>query len=473
VNPDNPDAQPHPLRRYLAYFTLATMPISADIQSLLKQKKLEPVYVSPLDVLLPILGLLMLWDLLKHRPWARFRTPPFSGLPWAFLAVASVLWIPGFPFMDVLKTAAKGPLFFGIAAVWVFQNLSSDLKEYRRLVLILGASFSICTIIALKQYFGPIGQAYDPVHPLDDLHGASNIRVAGWYLFRGIFGAQVALLIPAAVAFAAFDRNVIVRAVAALLALAALCVTLSGGAFLAACAGVAAVGGACVMSRRPVAGAVIFASLLILLGVILPRLPRDNPSVLSRSLALFADDESGDRRPTARMRRYQASLTRLNKPRVLEQPETAPAFLTGVGLGGFQGNVNRTYHPAYPKPMRATDSEADFDMESDEPFTFGLLETTTVELGVGGLLALLFLFSTWITGAFSAFALKSDESEPQSPAAVLALAAFAAGVGAVCLSVFANPAIRGVGGSFAFFLALALVTWRQTHPAAAVDRTME
>ena len=456
LNPTNPLTLPA-WRRCLAYVAVATMPLSVNVERFLPSVK-GPLYFSPLDFLLPILAMLMLADLLAKRPWARFRCPPLAAILWAGLAVASCLWSEGFPGAEALKTCARGalnPVFFGVVAAWVFQNIAADVAECRRLAVVLGGSFAVCALLALKQYAGPVGLPYDPFEPARDLQGVSNIRLGGWYDFRGVFGAQAALLVPAAAAFALLDPDAAVRWAAGTLAVLALCVTLAAGGFIGACAGVAAVAVAFAVSRNWLTGLTALMILLAVVAVVLPRLPRQNTAVLSRGLAFFADDQ-GETKPTARLRRYQAALDLLAAPSNPQDEKSTPYWVTGVGAGQYQKKINQFYQPAYPKPGRRTDDEAAYDMEADERFTFGFLETVAVELGVPGLLAVLFLFGTWILAAHGAFVKLSSSGPAANTAALLALAAFGAGCGALVVSVLANPVIRGVGGSFAFFFAVAL-----------------
>jgi hypothetical protein len=340
----------------------------------------------------------------------------------------------------------------------VFQNVSGSAQEYRRLLLVLSGSFAVCTLLALRQYVGPQGLPFDPANPDQNLGGATNVRLGGWYAFRGIFGAHAAMLIPAAVAIAACERDAAIRATAGAFAAVCFCVTLSAGGMLGALAGTLAVAGSLFAARHGLKAVLVLLAMVAVLLVVLPKLPRQNLAHLHRGTALYADNETGARLPTARLRRYQASHSLLAAPLDSQNEASSPKGLLGVGLNRYQKEINAFYRDPYPKPGRRTDDEAAYDMESDEPFTFGFLETATVETGVVGLLALLTLFGTWIAaaqGAFARVALKRGILADIDTRAMLALASLGAGVGALICSVFANPVIRGVGGTFAFFIALA------------------
>jgi len=454
-------------RRYFTYLVVALMPVSANIERLLGQKK--PFYASPLDVLLPLLALILGVELLLKKPTIKHAWPPLPTLLWGGLAALSMLWIDQFPGAGTLQPALKdvaGVLLFGVVGVWAFTNVMESPAEARRLVLILGASFSVCLLLALKHYVGPVGIPFDPEKPLQDLGGTTNMRLAGWYDFRAVFGAHVALLVPAAAVLAVWDRDTAVRAGAALFGIVALCVTLAGGGFVAACAGVVAVAAACMAVRKWGAATAILAVLLVVVLAAVPKLPRKNAEVLWRSLTLYADNPDEKKLPTARLRRYQAAMDLLHAPSDPRKPDGTRYWLRGVGIGRYQKHINAYYQNPYVKPGGRTDDEAAFDMEADERFTFGFLETTAVELGLPGLLIVLFVFGGWTLtgyGAFTAFALARPQDEGAQLRAMLALAAFAAGTGALVVSIFASPMIPGVKGSFAFFMALAYVAggWAQ------------
>ncbi|HYF51305.1 MAG TPA: hypothetical protein VEJ63_17960 [Planctomycetota bacterium] len=450
--------------RAILYAAVALMPISMNAEKIVGSK--SRFYLSPFEPLLALLLILAVVDILRHRERLRDLKAhfwlTFPVLLWALWAALSCLSIPGFPGHGTGKAWARGvfnPLVIGLIGTWVFVHAGRSATEIRRLSLFLLGSVGVCALLALKEYLGPVGQPFDPSQPDLDLGGESHIRVAGWYDFRGLFGAQMALAIPAATAFALLDKDSAVRGAAASFAVIGLCVTLHAGGFAGSVAGMIAVlAAALTFSQTRVAALVGFATLAIVVAVALPKLPRNNPEVLARNLALY-DEWDGKRQPTARLRRYQSVLDLLSAPRKSLDSELSserPNWITGVGAGRYQENVKRFYQPPYDKPVRPTDDESAFDRDADEPFTFGFLETVTVELGAPGLLIVLLLFATWCVCAASGFsrAEPGDEGHAQR---MVALAALGAGVGALVLSVFGNPAVRGVGGTFVFFLAAAIV----------------
>jgi hypothetical protein len=420
--------------------------------------------------MIAILAVILAVDVFRRREkFHDLKTYFWTLIPailWAGVSILSCLWTADFPSNGTGKVWAHGifnPVLFGCIATWVFMDIRQNSVEARRLVLILFVSTGLATLLALKQYVGPVGLPYDSHFPDQALGGASNVRLAGWFEFRGIFGALMALILPAAVAFAILDKDGAVRVGAFALASIGLSVTLSAGGFIGAVAGILAVLAACLMdSRTRHAGLLGLVLLGIFATLVLPRLPRDNPKVIFNNLTLYANaedplDEEALPEPTARLRRYQAVLNVLASERKtvdMDSKSTRPNWITGVGVGRYQDSIKRFYQAPYSKPSRDTDDEASFDRTAHEPFTFGFLETVTVELGVIGLMIVLVMFAVWIGCGVSGFL--STATTLDSTERLLSLAALGAGSGALVLSIFANPAIRGVGGAFAFFLTLAV-----------------
>lgn len=461
-------AAPFPLwRRALAYVTVAVMPVAINVEKILHYK--DKRYLSPLDFLLPLLLLVTLydgWSQRKRPPEQRtFGFPPIPGLLWAGLALLSCLWITNFPHDDSLNSwlrGIQGALIFGLLAVWVFQNLAPDPIEYRRLCLILGASAGVCLLLALRQYVGPIGLPFDPRDKDQDLGGVSNIRLGGWYQFRGTLGALTALIAPAAAAYAVLDRDSAVRSIAFCVSGLSLLLSLSAGGMLGAVAGIIAVTAALAAVRHWRAALYTLAFLVVIVTVLLPKLPRKNVESVLEGVTLYVSDVNNKIVPGARLRRYQAVVNLLNG---LSDPfdlNSTPNWKRGVGSGQYQARLANFYYGPYEKPSISTDDEASFGIYVDEPFSFGLFETVAVELGVPGLIALLLLFGLWIAAAAGAFArlFTGATSALNRDAATLALASFGAGCGALVLSAFGNPAVRGPGSVFAFFFAVALCVSR-------------
>lgn len=457
------------VRAGLLLATVALMSLSANVGPLMRDllpdslkgmlpgflKKVaetgKPLYLSPFDLLLPLMVLCLLYEILKWR--VRMRSVPVPNLVLAAIAVASILWATPRDLGVWYRSAWFSTVLLAFLGVWVFRALVPGVQAYRRLALLLGGALALCVLYALYQYVQPRGRPLAPGE--EDLAlagGVTDVRLGGWYAYRGHLAAQVAMLVPACAAFVALDRDPAVRYGALSLGALALCVCLSGGGYLGAGVGVlavaAALGASNVEGRWRRAGLAV-AALLFVTTVVLPRLPRDNPQVLWRSVTLYApvDAPEGvypDDVTTDRLRRHQAVLNRLRQD---------GTWMRGVGAGNFQAGVNRYYKAPYDKPSVSTDDEAKWGTQGDEPMAFGLWETTALELGAWGVVALAWVFLAWAAAALAAFVRAGpDEHERRT----LALASLGAAAGALVFSLYGTPLARGIGGTFAFFMGLAL-----------------
>lgn len=439
------NAKPPAWRLWLA--CAALVPYSFNIGYYLHPKKFA-FYVAPLDVLTIPLVLILLLQLVRGR--MRDWLPPLGNLYWAGVAVVSILWSDPRIYGEWARSALGQTVLVVLCAVWVFEHFIPDAAGLRRLALALGAVTGACFLYALYQYVQPEGLPL-PSHETGRFFGGgvTNVRLAGWFEFRGQFAAQVAMMVPACAAFAVLEKDSAVQVVSGAIALLGLCVCMYGGGVLAACTGAMAVAAILMTVRsgsRPVTAAIVASALLVALFVVLPRLTRDNPSALWRTVSLFTHStESSGPKPTARLRRYQAAANFLMAD---------SHWLNGAGAGKFQSTINSYYDSrAYPKPGANTDDEAAFDTNAHEPMTYGLVETTAVELGALGLLGLALVFATWLAAALAAYVRLAPEDHA---ARALALASAGACVGAAIFSVFGSPFVRGCAGTFAFFMGAAL-----------------
>lgn len=454
---------------WLTFATVALMSLSLNVGPLMRDlfpealkgklpgflKKIaetgKPLYLSPFDLLIPLMVLCLLYALAARR--VRLRSVPVPNLVLAAIAVASILWASPVQVGGWIRSAWAGTALVAFFGVWVFRALVPDVQTYRRLALLLGGALALCFLYALYQYVQPRGRPLaSGESDLSLAGGVTDVRLGGWYAYRGHLAAQVAMLVPACAAFVAMDRDSAVRWAALSLGVLALCVCLSGGGYLGAGVGVlavaAALGASNVEGRWRRAGLAVVA-LLFVTTVLLPRLPRDNPQVLWRSVTLYApvDAPEGtypDDVTTDRLRRHQAVLNRLRKD---------GAWMRGVGAGNFQAGVNEFYKRPYDKPSVATDDEAKWGSLGDEPMAFGLWETTALELGAWGVVALAWIFLAWAAAALAAFVRAGPEEHARR---TLALASLGAAAGALAFSLYGTPLARGIGGTFAFFMGLAL-----------------
>jgi hypothetical protein len=483
-------------RYCLVYALVALMPLSFKLGPLSGTKSAR--YVSPLDLLAPLAFLLILWAWLKSRrkltgltdsASADFQLPPLAAWLPALWAISSALWTDGLAaeWKSWALRAFFSYVFIPLIIVGVFLNLpkwtlvsasSHNVADFwRRCTLVLGASVGVCFLIALFQYAGPPGRPLASGEALSAAGGTSAVQLAGWYAFRGIFGAQAAMMIPAFAAFALLDRDPVVRTFAGCLAVLGLIVTLSGGALLAAYAGVLAAICLCLTIPGKRIPAFSCFAVLLLISFLLPNLPRDNATVLSRSLALFSDQGANlndlgsnqkrlaeSEKPTARTRRAQAVRN------VLEQNNP----LLGVGAGQLQTSLGSgtVYHEtSYPKPALNTDDEYAFDLEADEPASFPLIQTIAGELGLIGLLLFLSLpLYLLLLAAGLAVPSPSNRNLKNVPEFLApAAAALGALIGMLVVCFFHDPWVRGCGGTFAFFAAMIVSLIRAARDSSQAD----
>lgn len=440
--PSEPLPPPGGWRYGLALAAVALMPLSFNIGYYVLATR-KPLYLSPLDLLAPVLLLVLAWDALKGR--VRGWAPPLPNAALAGWALLSLAWVGSGGLTDWARGAVLQTALIGLVAVWVFRHAARDAAAFRRLAVVWGASLGVCFLYALYQYIQPAGRPLAPGETdLALAGGVTDVRVGGFYAYRGQLAAQAAMLVPACAACAVLDADPALRACAAALGALGLCVTLSGGGFLAACAGVAAVAAALALAGRGREALLVMACTVFVAATVVPRLPRDNPKALWEALSLYASQGPGKaQRPTARLCRTQAAWNLLRD---------REHWKKGVGAGQYQKTINPYYTEPYPKPGRNTDDEAAWGLDADEPMTFGLWETLAVELGLPGLLLAAWLFLAWTGAAWLGFA----KAEAAGPAGMLALASLGAAVGAVVFAVFGSPWVRGAGGSFAFLMGLAL-----------------
>lgn len=436
----------------------ALVPVSLDIGPHVVRDG-KAFNLAPLDLMIVPMALILLGDLLKKRD--RALLPPLPNTLWAGLALASVLWSGGVLKGEWARVAIGQTVLVGLCAVWVFRSLETGAESFRRLLLLLGGSLALCCLYALYQYIQPRGA------PLPSLQtgrfhggGVTDVRVGGWFNVRAELAAHVAMIVPAAAAFVALERDVMVRIFAGVLGALAICVCLYGGGVLAAGAGVLVVAAALwVMPEHPADAPNargwalwLVVGLLALLVVVLPRLPRGNDYVLLETLTPWVKTVNGKEVPSARLRRAQAaSLLLADEHR----------WRTGMGSGGHRLGIKGYYtddRGLYPATSSPTDEEAEFDRGTHEPGSFSLLETTAVDLGLPGVALLVWVFCAWVAAAAWSFARTANPT-----VRLLALATLGAGVGAAVFSLFGNPMIRGVGGAWAFLMGLALALPRERN----------
>lgn len=420
-----------------------------------KLSKDAGIVLTPADLLLGVAVVIWAARRLVRRDWS---WPPVTaavvGVCW--LALSLVPRLKGGDDLVVRGAGVKHALQFAeyfVVGVIVFIETLREPCRRRWAVYALLAVTAVAVLAAIVQY----------------ATGTPAALVRGTaFGNRNTFGCFLAMALPLLFGVAVFSRSKPLHLGVAVLVAAGLCVTMAGGAFLAAVAGLLVVA---FLRGRWTFVVVAVALALLALGL-LHRLPRQNSQVLLDSVMLYKESD-----PYAVFRedvkKIDGALTdkrrALGEKVINARPVTendlvqeedyswkwqqrykewqaavnmtvrSPVF--GVGAGAYQRNVNQFYNemPKYPKNL----------MEPDA------LSFYFVWAASAGLPFLLICAAMFLGAAVSAGWAFGGLTEPLDQG-------LAAGVlGALCAvavaGVFTSPFVRGVGVTLALVLALAVV----------------
>ena len=387
-----------------------------------------------------------LW-LLRRLIRRDFSRPPICGA-----ALMAVVWLC-LSLVPQLKGSAGGDIevsrlgvakvvqfveFFVVGYI-LFAETFQDSRRRRRAIGLFFCIASLAVIIALAQYASA---------------ATAVLHVRGsWFDNRNTFGAFLAMALPLLWGVGIFSRSRPAVAAAAVLVLAGLCVSLSGGAFLAICAGVLFV--AALRGRTAFVATAV--ALVLLVGVGLSRLPRRNSEVLLDSVALYKQEDpyrvfgnkiakiqarnrakwsQGDHLTETdhswkwqqRYKEWQAALNMM-----------AAAPLFGVGAGSYQKNVG-PFYLGLPK----------INEDLMEPDTLSGYMVWGASAGVPFLIILAAMFLNAVIAAGRAFAVCAEAKTRGLAAGILGSL-----VAVAVVTVFTNPFVRGVGVTLALVVALA------------------
>jgi len=267
----------------------------------------------------------------------------------------------------------------------------------------------------------------------------------GAYGNINVLGAYLAIVLPFAVGIAVFDNLSTVQRMSIIVpALAGTAMILSLPALIAAVAGMLLVF-AMRSGKLLVTG---IAVLLLALAFVPPHLRENHAGVLAGSAGVYVESNHLLSDATALERAHKlmdekrpADAWRLLKQidaknkldaegvKLLEQAEDGlsaaekaqavqvaarykcwqasmraiQARPWGAGVGWFKKTVGQ-YYGSIPKPNYDTDEPEAYNINSDQPDTFGQVFVTTVELGIAGLLALLWFYLWGLGQAVRLFA---------------------------------------------------------------------
>jgi len=406
----------------------------------------------------------ILWAAFGLWAFGRIRRKDFSHLPVSIPAIIGVTWL-ALSLIPQLKGAAAGQISvsrlglakvvqfaeYFIAGYIVFVEVTLTPQRRRHVVAVLAVATLGALACAWIQYLSP---------------GLSVTRVRGtWFANRNTFGAYLALAIPLLFGVALFGRMRVGRLAVILMTIAALCVSLSGGAFLALCFGLVVV--AFLKGGRQAFITIIALCLLCL--CVLPHMPRKNGSALIDSVLLYREDDPhkvfGDDMPEISARLDAKTVRLAEKVRqgspvsygdiVTEQDRSwkwqqrykewqaavnmmrlSPVF--GVGAGSYQKNVNSFYDmPKYPVNLL-------------EPDTLSFYMVWGASAGAPFLFIVLAMFLRAGGSAGRALGVLKKPLDRGLAAGLLgSLAALA------IVALFGDPMVRGVGVTVALLLAMA------------------
>ena len=279
----------------------------------------KKTYLSLVDPLVCLTGLAWAVAVLRREKLRAIGRIPV--LPAAFVTIVALSIARTISVASSLKDIVQLVEYF-VVALMLFCAGTDDERDRARLVYAFLGVAAIITLLACGQYMRTDLDAMD---------------VRGTFGNRNVFGGYLSLVLPIAFAMVLRHPRLPIRIACAVLVLLGLCVGLSGATLIAVCVAlllVAALRGT---------GAVITTAVCVgvIVAILLPHLPRDNPRILEESVQLYdANDEV-----TRRYTEWQAAAFM-----AAENP------LLGVGIGTYQQNIGG-YYGTLPSP--AGKSEAD------------------------------------------------------------------------------------------------------------------
>lgn len=287
---------------YLACITTLIAPTQWSV------KIKDGFYISPADITLALTAGVWLLDIIVKREWkAVRRLPPWSHTLFIICAGASMLTAPDK--LPAVKELIQYIEYFIIGYI-VFDLFIRKFPKATTLLLTLsGAALTGITLLAITQYINP---------------EVENISVRGTFGNRNVLAGFFALSLPLLFASIIKTRSWVIKTLLLILLLAALSVNLSGASYAAIAVAIALIA-ACHGLKwfLPAAALLIFWQ-----SIVLPALPRENDLIHFRSIALYNEDGTVERRYPE----WQAAGSM-----ILTNP------VLGVGPGNYQKHIGRYY----------------------------------------------------------------------------------------------------------------------------------
>jgi len=440
--------------------------------------------VTPAEPLVLIAFVLWIVDTVLKRDW---RRPLALSLP----AVLFIAWA-GLSLIPALKgrQAASFTLASREGLINIGQLIEYFVAAYLVFVYVLRRDRGlhvamIALFVAVSATLAFAGVQY--LQPADEVPAW---RVCAAFGNRNVLAAFLALTVPLVSGYALGSGRWGLRLWALVLAVAALCLVTAGGQFAALVIGLAAAAG---IFRRWLVGPVLLVAAVLWLVVFPHYLPRRNDGLLLESVMPYrTTDEAGalgDRfdeaagMAQARQRNLASLMALLYRRSPLDRdalkrlvgdlPGEAEhswrwqqryrewqaaanmalaSPLLGVGVGGYQVNVNAHYAGAFPLPAKMGGVNL---MEED---ALSMYAVWTACLGV-----LLFLWLLLDHGIRAGRGLVAESAERRGAA----LGALCAVLALAVSGVFTDFLVRGLGITLALVLAVAASASRPPAPSPA------
>ncbi len=374
---------------YLACITILIAPTQWSIEI----KK--GIQLSPADITLMLAAGVWLLDILLRREWKELLAlPPWSHILFIVCATASLLIASDK--LSAVKEVVQYTEYFIVGYIVFDRFLRRFPNAVTYLLVILSITLTGITLLAVSQYLNP---------------ELADTDVCGTFGNRNVLSGFYALALPMLFACIIETRSWIARAALLILLLTALSVNLSGASYVAIT--LAAV---LIAARHGLRWFVATAAVLILWqSLVLPRLPRENDLVLFRSVALYGEDGTVERRYPD----WQAAGSI-----ILTNP------LLGVGPGCYQKHVGQ-YYDNMPRKTGAA-----------EPDIQNLHLVIAASMGIPALLAFLAMF----IAPFNKENIFPMKHTTLIHGAIGALGAFA------CTAMWHPLLVRGIGLPFVLLL---------------------
>ena len=369
--------------------------------------------LSLADIMMALTALVWGIGVLARGQLRQLRWPPLAA--WVFLAlcIPSVLWT-GSMTRGAAKLLEYVEFFF--VAYMVFVNTLTTRRARIAVLVALFVGLGVNTLFAFRTLLTASPDQFNPV------------KVAGLLGNRNLFGMYLCLLLPVAGALALFAKQVWLKVIGAILALAPLAVVLAGGPFLGLLLGLGALVATWKFRTLPI----YLAAVLLLVLLLLPALPCNNTQLLTKSVAMYDQDGKDEgHRVLKRYLEWQAALTSLDpmQPPYRTKLDYPKKVLFGHGIGLYEKEIH-DFWGALPSP------DEDI-MEKDTQNQYLVL---AISSGFPAALAFIWLLASYANGARLSLLTSADRLDR-----IIAMGLICALIAGALAANFTLVIVRGVG----------------------------